>query len=249
MIVYLIRNKINNKCYIGKTKNSLVKRFQEHCNSANKGESNQLIHKALRKYGINNFTRRKLVNASDHKELNKLEIHLIKYHHSHVSEGGYNLTFGGDGGPTRNGMKHSKETIRKMSISQKHSYQVEGRKGYWIGKCFSEESKQKISKRLKGNKNSLGSKHSEETKQNVSKRMKGNKHGLGYKHTEEFKTYLSEKMKGWKGSRGFKGKHHTEETKLKLSITNQGKTLSKETKRKISESMKKYQNENKYKTS
>ena len=52
--IYQITNKINNKKYIGKTIKSLSTRFYNHCYSSKNG-STTYFHKALRKYGKNNF--------------------------------------------------------------------------------------------------------------------------------------------------------------------------------------------------
>jgi hypothetical protein len=52
--IYQITNKINNKKYIGKTIKSLSTRFYNHC-YASKNGSTTYFHKALRKYGKNNF--------------------------------------------------------------------------------------------------------------------------------------------------------------------------------------------------
>ena len=49
--IYKITNLINNKIYIGKSVN-IEKRFQGH----KRAKCNMAIHKAIQKYGINNFT-------------------------------------------------------------------------------------------------------------------------------------------------------------------------------------------------
>lgn len=57
-IIYRIINLINGKQYIGKTINTITERWNKHCYEAftpqNKGY-NFLIHKAIRKYGKDNF--------------------------------------------------------------------------------------------------------------------------------------------------------------------------------------------------
>lgn len=58
----------------------------------------------------------------------------------------------------------------------------------------------------------------------------------GYKHTDEWRRKMSEAHKGKPGS--WKGKHHSEEQKRKISEANKGKHLSEEHKRKISEARK-----------
>ena len=53
-IIYQLKNKINGKIYIGKTTQSVMTRFHKHCHASLK-DSNTLIHKAIRKYGKENF--------------------------------------------------------------------------------------------------------------------------------------------------------------------------------------------------
>jgi group I intron endonuclease len=75
------------------------------------------------------------------------------------------------------------------------------------------------------------SNHSEETKQKISKALKGRQ-----VHSEQHKKELSEAMKGSKNP--MYGKHLSEEARQKLREVNLGKHLSEETKRRISESCK-----------
>ena len=65
---------------------------------------------------------------------------------------------------------------------------------------------------------------------------KGNKNMFGKHHSEESKKKLSEINQGKKHP--FFGKHHTEEANLKMSEAAKGRTLSKDTKRKIGEANK-----------
>ena len=52
--IYKFTNKINNKTYIGQSK-SIETRYKRHLYDANKG-SKTIFHRALIKYGIENFT-------------------------------------------------------------------------------------------------------------------------------------------------------------------------------------------------
>ena len=54
--IYIIKNTINNKIYIGQTSKSLEIRFTEHKRDSIKiNLHNMLIYKAMNKYGIHNF--------------------------------------------------------------------------------------------------------------------------------------------------------------------------------------------------
>ena len=55
-IIYKITNKINNKFYIGITSEGLHKRFLGHCSKA-KFNPTSNFHKAIAKYGIDNFSK------------------------------------------------------------------------------------------------------------------------------------------------------------------------------------------------
>ena len=54
--IYIITNIINNKQYVGKTSKDIQRRFNEHI-SKSKDENNiQPLYRAIRKYGIENFS-------------------------------------------------------------------------------------------------------------------------------------------------------------------------------------------------
>lgn len=93
--IYKIQNKINNKIYIGKTVNTIQERWLEHIDEASRGD-NTLLHKAIYKYGKENFYVDQIEECSC-DILNNREIYYIALFHSHMSEGGYNMTYGGEG--------------------------------------------------------------------------------------------------------------------------------------------------------
>lgn len=76
----------------------------------------------------------------------------------------------------------------------------------------------------------------EEHKKHLSEAMKGNKNSLGYCHLEEARKKESETRKG--ANNPMFGKHHSEEAKQKMSENHKGHSISKETRRKISEANK-----------
>ena len=55
--IYKIQNKINNKIYIGKTVNTIQERWLEHIDEASR-QDDTLLHKAIYKYGKENYTPR-----------------------------------------------------------------------------------------------------------------------------------------------------------------------------------------------
>lgn len=109
MIIYKVTNLVNNKIYIGQTSQSLKRRQSRHLSSAFSNDSNYAFHKAIRKYGKENFDWEIIDNSETQEELNEKEIYWIKFYNS-FSEHGYNMTLGGNGS---SGYKMSEESIQK----------------------------------------------------------------------------------------------------------------------------------------
>lgn len=99
--IYKIENLINGKIYIGKSID-IQKRFRSHINDSfneNKSSYEHLIHKAIRKYGVDNFSF-DVIEQCDDNILNEREIYWISFYGCCVLDGndkGYNMTRGGDG--------------------------------------------------------------------------------------------------------------------------------------------------------
>ncbi len=135
LLVYVIKCELNNKFYVGIT-NDLTKRWNKHVYDA-KHNSPCVIHRAMRKYGLENFSITEIQQSSSKEELCKLEQFYIRELETHVSCGGYNETFGGEAPML--GRKHSKKT--RLLISKR----MKGRSSPNKGKFASNETKQKIS--------------------------------------------------------------------------------------------------------
>lgn len=93
--IYIIKNYINNKVYIGQTIQSIEKRFYQHINPH--GNNNkQIICKAIKKYGKDNFYIELIKdNIQTYEELNNFEIFYIDYYNS-IYPNGYNMCPGGN---------------------------------------------------------------------------------------------------------------------------------------------------------
>ena len=96
MIIYKITNQINNKVYIGLTTCSLEYRWSRHITESKNTNNTKHLYKAMRKYGIENFTIEEIDNTDDFKELGKLERSYIRKYDSTNPKVGYNLTHGGE---------------------------------------------------------------------------------------------------------------------------------------------------------
>ena len=91
--IYQIINDINGKIYVGKTEQSIEKRFKEHCLDAFRDRNEKRpLYSAMRKYGIEHF-HVELIEETDNP--NEREIFWIEQKRSFKQ--GYNATLGGDG--------------------------------------------------------------------------------------------------------------------------------------------------------
>lgn len=145
-IIYIIRNKVNNKIYVGQTTNKKGFKGRYHCNLC-KNTHNIHLKRSIEKYGIENFEIDEEFDvAYSEDELDKLEDMYIKIYD--CIDNGYNDKTGGSNG------KPSEEIKRKISEKAK-------------GRRRSEEAKQKISEGHKGKH------HSDETKQKIGEKHKG----------------------------------------------------------------------------
>lgn len=121
MLIYLVTNKVNGKCYVGMTKKSLRHRRRDHINHAKNGSS-FVFRCALRKYGAENFEFSELDVADSWEALKRKEIMWIEFFNSKVPNG-YNMTEGGEGTlgfPAPNkGKTPSKETREKIAAAHR----------------------------------------------------------------------------------------------------------------------------------
>lgn len=142
--IYVVRNNINGKCYVGQTIRTVHKRMIAH-----KSLKNCIIGRAIEKHGEENFTVYEFLGIP-RGLLDLFEINLIEKVGS-LSPHGYNLALGGscnNGGlspehrakiaaknRTRNVSDETKEKIRKAAT---------GRQSPMKGKNHTEESKHKM---------------------------------------------------------------------------------------------------------
>lgn len=166
VIVYQARNIVNGKRYIGVTKNGLAFRRRTHLSAARTGKGT-LFHRAIRKYGEQNFVFGILADFDDDYELAKL----YEYEMICKVRPEYNLSAGGEGGApapstiakmraAKLGRKHSPEVVArrvsagyrpsaetraKMSAAQTGRLPTKGR----TGQSVSQETREKIRQSLK----------------------------------------------------------------------------------------------------
>lgn len=76
--IYIIKNKINNKAYIGQTIHSIEIRFKQHIHFSKNGTT-KLSH-AMRELGVENFYIEELLKVDDNSKLNEYEnSYMIEY--------------------------------------------------------------------------------------------------------------------------------------------------------------------------
>jgi group I intron endonuclease len=152
-IVYEIKNKINGKSYIGQySGNSFEKYFG----------SGKLIKLAIKKYGLENFTKIILEECSNKDELNIKEIFWIK--NKQTTKFGYNITEGGTGGDLSEFISYDNVWVEKQRQTAKKYWEnisveerkkrsetilgeknpMYGKEGYWKNKKIPEHVVQKM---------------------------------------------------------------------------------------------------------
>ena len=157
--VYLITNTINGKQYVGITSSNITARWNRHVYSAThelKACHRRALHRAIRKYGKDKFSKILLYESESHEHICQMETHFINLYETHGSKGGYNMTYGGEGWF---GMRHTEESKRKMSIAH-------------TGKKLSDEHRKKIGDRFRGG--HFIAKNPEQWKKNLSESKRKN---------------------------------------------------------------------------
>lgn len=164
--IYKITNKLNGKFYVGKTVKTIQNRFCSHCYDAVKRNSTTYLHKAIRKYGKENFIVEE-IELCNNENLNEREIFWISILKPH-----YNQTIGGEG---ICGYKHSNEYCKKMSERMIGKYT--GEKNPFYNQTHTKQQKEKWSKMRKGQPSPCGfagKSHKEESKSKTSQTLKNN---------------------------------------------------------------------------
>lgn len=91
--IYRIKNKINNKSYIGQS-TCIENRWKQHLSEAKDKSSSKPLYQAIRKYGVENFSF-EVLEECDTSLLDEKEVYYINLYNSYKE--GYNATLGGQG--------------------------------------------------------------------------------------------------------------------------------------------------------
>lgn len=122
--IYKIVNSINNKIYIGQSIH-IEKRFKEHIRESNYDRSNMPIHKAIHKYGSENF-QLEILEECNIEDLDCRETFYINKYNSKDRAIGYNLLGGGNKGPTMKGIDNPKSVLSEEIVSKIRYLYLEG---------------------------------------------------------------------------------------------------------------------------
>jgi len=221
--IYLVRNLVNGKGYVGKTIGTLRQRMISHLKAAING-SKTVFYQALRKYGPDTFEWKVVIETNDGDELNEVEVLLIQRWGTKAPNG-YNMTDGGTGGDTFSGRHHTEEAKQKIREARTPEI-IERVAAFHRGRKRSLKTKLAISEATKGRKAwNKGKKQYEHVVQAVRKAH------LGKKTSEETKRKISESSKGKPKSaehcakigRAHKGRVRSAEHCRKLSLAMKGK--------------------------
>jgi group I intron endonuclease len=143
-IVYVITNKVNGKQYVGLDTSCDPEnhRWKCHINAAARGRSKYPLHRAIRKYGVKNFTAEIIQHCCTLKTLNAAERWWIKKLGTKTPNG-YNLTDGGEG---ILGFVHTTRSHRKISVASKMMHDDPVKHANFLAGMHAPETKLKLSR-------------------------------------------------------------------------------------------------------
>ena len=225
--IYLARNKINGKCYVGQTVNSLEHRRQGHVQDA--AFSNLPFHRALHKYGSDAFSWKVLMHCEDQNDLNESEAVCIALLKTRVPNG-YNLLAGGGA------YGHHHDTTKAKIAST------------LTGHAVTQEVRNKLRAANLGRKNPEHSKRMSGRKQTHESNVKRSNTLAGRRKSDEARANMSEACKkktaeavaaSSSGLRKFNKRRAeqgiSEDVRRKLIESHTGKSHSDETRAKMKE--------------
>jgi group I intron endonuclease len=151
--IYLIRNTVNGKVYVGQTTTSIADRWSQHVShSRTNGLGKRYpLYNAIRKYGHEAFAVTALTTAADRTILDLKERILIRAYRAMHGGSGYNCRSGGYAGG-----RHSEETKAKLSAALTGKVRTPEQRqrvgDFFRGKKLPEEHRAKMSATRTGKK-------------------------------------------------------------------------------------------------
>ena len=195
--VYIHRNKINNKAYIGITSQDPEERWGK--SGCGYQEKQPVFYAAIKKYGWDNFEHIIFADDLNKFEAINMEIKLIALFKTNCKryknpEHGYNMTDGGEGNL---GLTHSEETKQIISEKAKVRCAIPENCSMY-GKTHSEESKKRMSEMRRGthtgeDNSFYGKHHSEESRQKMREYAINRPDEVNQKISEQAQKRIGEK--------------------------------------------------------
>ena len=165
--IFLIRNRVNNYTYVGRTVRSIQERLSSHFNKAVR-EPKGLLHDAINKYGKENFTVELLYRGSDPLMEDTFMSQYSCEYNSRKSGVIPTVQWRAKCDSGRKGFTHSQETREKLRVANS-------------GKKPTEEHRKKISKAL------MGIKRGPQSPEQITKRVAARKATLEKKRLEKMR--------------------------------------------------------------
>lgn len=194
--IYMHKNKINNKVYIGQTCQEVERRWKNGSGYA----SQPYFYNAIQKYGWDKFDHIILEENLTQEQANEREKYYIELYKATNSDYGYNCLSGGSNLTGKNnpmyGKHHSEETRKKMS-------EIASNRSEETHKKMSESAKRRVERDGVPFK---GKHHSEETKEKLRQTDRS------YMQTEEYRQNMSKAVSGGNNSNAKKLKATNLET-------------------------------------
>ena len=207
--IYMYINKINGKKYVGQAKD-FIKRYKQHINSSNnkkqKYDYDVPFHRAIRKYGIENFDIKILAeDIQTQEKINEYEVFFIKRYKTLTIQNGYNVAEGGYNNPFAGKTEEEMIEIRKRMSENHADFKKENHPNYGHGE------------KIRGEKNPMYGKNPRDYMTEEARKESDRKRSESLKGE---KNHNYGKLKG--KDNPMYGKHHTEESKKKMSEANKG---------------------------
>lgn len=256
--IYKVKNKINDKIYIGFSKN-FEQRIKYHKYFSLTKKSNFAFHKAIRKYGWDNFSWEIIYESWDKEHCSEVMEPFFITEYNSFGNYGYNMTIGGRGAKElkRSPLTEEQKKIisEKTKLGMQNMSQEDKERMLSITTNPSEETRQKMSQAKKGKESTFKGKTQPESAKlkisNSTKKSWENEESRNriLKHiqnpTEQTRTKMSEAkigksswnkgVKGWQSEETFEKKRITMEKKKEDGWVNpkKGTKCSEESKKKM----------------
>jgi len=224
--IYMQRNNINGKVYVGLTSKSVQERWFTHCKKAKhycKFGNGNYFQRAIVKYGISNWDTSMLEVCGSLEEAEAAERKWISHYNSNDRKFGYNLTEGGN--------------VSQSSLDPRVRQKISKSVSKIVNDPINKERQSNLMKRWHADNDNpfLGKQHSLGSRRKISATVKkwhqnNDNPFLGKRHTERAKEKMRKVAKARCSDPNWvhpmKGKRHSPETIKKMQKPKNTKTIA-----------------------